>query len=189
MARPPPSIAQRSAQKLRFDHKDMDFYFAWSMSRAIYGGSDQQDCFDLIAVDLPGQGATPDLGLVFEACMGPAVAAVTDAALVRGDVDPERWIGVRNSPMRNWIKGGTSGRSWVPARSTGDRIVTPAAFLRPDLVSTPKSCHRWRLAHAFGIISRSSPPPVWNGLGCGSAVGLFLHLIHVRLLRRRAAGG
>jgi hypothetical protein len=108
MARPPPSIAQRSAQKLRFDHKDMDFYFAWSMSRAIYGGSDQQECFDLIAVDLPGQGATPDLGLVFEACMGPAMVA--------------RWAAPRTSRSAPQIS------NTIPARNSS-RVIKPIGFL------------------------------------------------------------
>lgn len=34
------AIAQRSQRKLRFNHRDMDFYFSWISGRAIYDGCD-----------------------------------------------------------------------------------------------------------------------------------------------------
>jgi pimeloyl-ACP methyl ester carboxylesterase len=37
-------IAQRSGQKLRFDHKDMDFYFSWVVGRELYDGSARGEC-------------------------------------------------------------------------------------------------------------------------------------------------
>lgn len=46
--------------------------------------------YNVLAVDLPGQGMNPNSGLVFEARMGPAVAAVVDYALTRPEIDPER---------------------------------------------------------------------------------------------------
>lgn len=38
-------IAQRSQQKLYFDHKDMDYYFSWIVGRQIYNGSEAGECF------------------------------------------------------------------------------------------------------------------------------------------------
>lgn len=46
--------------------------------------------YNLLAVDLPGQGLNPDHGLVFEARMGPAIEAVVTYALARSEVDPQR---------------------------------------------------------------------------------------------------
>lgn len=49
MATQDTSIAQRSLQKLYFDHKDMDFYLAWIIGREIYEGSDRIECMDTAA--------------------------------------------------------------------------------------------------------------------------------------------
>lgn len=38
------SIAQRSLEKIHFDHKDMDYYLSWIMGREIYDGSDREEC-------------------------------------------------------------------------------------------------------------------------------------------------
>jgi pimeloyl-ACP methyl ester carboxylesterase len=46
--------------------------------------------YNVLAVDLPGQGLTPDRGLVLEARMGPAIEAVMTYALGRAEVDPLR---------------------------------------------------------------------------------------------------
>ena len=42
-------LAQRSQEKLYFDHKDMDYYFSWILGRQIYDGSDEGECFDVAA--------------------------------------------------------------------------------------------------------------------------------------------
>jgi pimeloyl-ACP methyl ester carboxylesterase len=42
-------IAQRSQQKARFDHKDMDYYFSWVVGRQIYDGSDVGECLAVAA--------------------------------------------------------------------------------------------------------------------------------------------
>lgn len=39
------AIAQRSLQKLYFDHNDMDYYFSWIVGREIFEGSDRDECF------------------------------------------------------------------------------------------------------------------------------------------------
>lgn len=41
------SIAQRSQRRIYFDHKDMDYYFAWILGREIYEGSDRDESFDV----------------------------------------------------------------------------------------------------------------------------------------------
>jgi pimeloyl-ACP methyl ester carboxylesterase len=46
--------------------------------------------YNVLTVDLPGQGLNPDRGLVFEARMGPSIAAVITYALGRSEVDPQR---------------------------------------------------------------------------------------------------
>ena len=43
------SFAQRSREKLYFDHKDMDYYLSWVLGRQIYDGSDAGECFDVAA--------------------------------------------------------------------------------------------------------------------------------------------
>jgi alpha-beta hydrolase superfamily lysophospholipase len=43
------SIAQRSQEKLYFDHRDMDYYLSWIMGRQIYEGSDEGECFETAA--------------------------------------------------------------------------------------------------------------------------------------------
>jgi len=39
------SIAQRSLNRLYFDHQDMDYYFSWIAGRGIFEGSDRDECF------------------------------------------------------------------------------------------------------------------------------------------------
>lgn len=46
--------------------------------------------YNVIAVDLPGQGDNPTRGLYLEARMDPPVSAVIDYALTRPEIDPER---------------------------------------------------------------------------------------------------
>ncbi len=48
------AIAQRSQQKLHFDHKDMDYYFAWIVGRHIYDGSKVEECFDVASRIIDG---------------------------------------------------------------------------------------------------------------------------------------
>jgi len=48
--------------------------------------------YNVITVDLPGQGMNPDQGLYLEAKMGSAVSVLLDFALSRVEVDPERLV-------------------------------------------------------------------------------------------------
>jgi hypothetical protein len=47
MANDQTSLAQRSQEKLYFDHKDMDYYLSWLVGRQIYDGSEAIECFDV----------------------------------------------------------------------------------------------------------------------------------------------
>ena len=38
-------MTQRSQEKVRFDHRDMDFYFSWILGRQHVSGSDAGECF------------------------------------------------------------------------------------------------------------------------------------------------
>ena len=37
-------FAQRSQEKIRFDHKDMDYALSWVLGREIYDGSNREEC-------------------------------------------------------------------------------------------------------------------------------------------------
>jgi alpha-beta hydrolase superfamily lysophospholipase len=38
------AFAQRSLEKIHFDHKDMDYYLSWILGREIYDGADREEC-------------------------------------------------------------------------------------------------------------------------------------------------
>lgn len=42
-------MAQRSLQKLYFDHKDMDYYLSWMMGRQVVEGADESECLAVAA--------------------------------------------------------------------------------------------------------------------------------------------
>jgi pimeloyl-ACP methyl ester carboxylesterase len=54
------------------------------------GDAGRRHGFNVLAVDLPGQGVNPQQGLFFEARMGPSVSAVVDYALGRAEVDASK---------------------------------------------------------------------------------------------------
>lgn len=60
-----------------------DCYFMIGSAGAEHG-------YNVLTIDLPGQGMAPFNGLHFEARMGPAVKAVIDDALARPETDPDR---------------------------------------------------------------------------------------------------
>jgi pimeloyl-ACP methyl ester carboxylesterase len=43
------AFAQRSLEKVHFEHKDMDYYLSWILGREIYAGSDRQECLETAA--------------------------------------------------------------------------------------------------------------------------------------------
>lgn len=58
MAANPTSIAQRSREKLHFDHQDMDYYLSWIMGRQIYDGSEAGECLDVASRIVDGDAAS-----------------------------------------------------------------------------------------------------------------------------------
>jgi pimeloyl-ACP methyl ester carboxylesterase len=52
------AIAQRSEQKIYFDHKDMDYYLSWVMGRQIYDGSAADECLETAARIVNGDAAS-----------------------------------------------------------------------------------------------------------------------------------
>ncbi len=46
---PQTSMAQRSLQKICFNHKDMDYYLSWAIGRQVFDGSDAQECMAVAA--------------------------------------------------------------------------------------------------------------------------------------------
>jgi pimeloyl-ACP methyl ester carboxylesterase len=42
------AFAQRSLEKIHFDHKDMDYYLSWILGREIYGGSEHAECMNTV---------------------------------------------------------------------------------------------------------------------------------------------
>ena len=52
------SIAQRSQEKVYFDHRDMDFYLSWILGREIFGGSSAAECFEAAAHIVNGDAAS-----------------------------------------------------------------------------------------------------------------------------------
>ncbi|HSM72006.1 MAG TPA: alpha/beta hydrolase, partial [Anaerolineales bacterium] len=38
------AFAQRSLEKIHFDHKDMDYYLSWILGRDIHDGSNREEC-------------------------------------------------------------------------------------------------------------------------------------------------
>jgi pimeloyl-ACP methyl ester carboxylesterase len=83
MARDRESLAQRSQERLYFDHEDMDYYFSWILGREIYDGSQPTECFDTAARIVNGEAASWQRGW---ANLAPRVEDRAYSALGRGDV-------------------------------------------------------------------------------------------------------
>jgi alpha-beta hydrolase superfamily lysophospholipase len=78
------SLAQRSLEKLHFDHKDMDFYLSWIMGREIYEGSEAEACLTTAARISDGDVASWQKEWLV---LAEQVQAQAQAALKAGDKD------------------------------------------------------------------------------------------------------
>jgi pimeloyl-ACP methyl ester carboxylesterase len=87
MASDQASIAQRSLQKFRFDHKDMDYYFSWILGRQFYDGSDPDECY--AAADSIADGDASSWQIAWEA-LAETVSAQAQTALSKGDREGAR---------------------------------------------------------------------------------------------------
>jgi pimeloyl-ACP methyl ester carboxylesterase len=88
----PTAFAQRSAQKVFFNHKDMDFYLSWVLGREVYGGSDRDECMRVAAQIKDGDAAS------WQGAWGPLAdqtEAVAQAALQRGEREAARALFLR----------------------------------------------------------------------------------------------
>jgi hypothetical protein len=80
-------IAQRSREKLYFDHKDMDYYFSWILGRQVYEGSDPEECYAAAASILDGDAASWQLAWT---ALAEAVADQAEVRLGAGDREGAR---------------------------------------------------------------------------------------------------
>jgi pimeloyl-ACP methyl ester carboxylesterase len=87
MATQDTSIAQRSLQKIHFDHKDMDYYLAWIIGREIYEGSDRAECMDTAARI---KDARAESWYAEWSALAERVEAQAEAALAAGDNETAR---------------------------------------------------------------------------------------------------
>lgn len=87
MATQDTSIAQRSLQKLHFDHKDMDYYLAWIIGREIYDGSNRAECMDTAARI---KDADAESWYAEWSALAARVEAQAEAALAAGDNETSR---------------------------------------------------------------------------------------------------
>lgn len=87
MATKDTSIAQRSLQKLHFDHKDMDYYLAWIIGREIYDGSNRAECMDTAARI---KDANAESWYAEWSALAARVEAQAEAALTAGDNETAR---------------------------------------------------------------------------------------------------
>lgn len=84
---PETAFAQRSAKKVLFDHKDMDFYLSWVLGREIYDGARRDECLRVAAGIIDGDPAS------WQSAWRPLAEqaeAEARAALERGERDDAR---------------------------------------------------------------------------------------------------
>jgi hypothetical protein len=85
-------FVQRSQTKLYFDHKDMDYYLAWIVGRALYEGSDPVECFDVAARIINGDAASWQREWL---ALAQRVEAQAQTALNRGELEAARRLYLR----------------------------------------------------------------------------------------------
>jgi pimeloyl-ACP methyl ester carboxylesterase len=81
------ALAQRSTDKIHFDHKDMDYYLAWILGRRIYDGCDAGECMATAAEITDGDAAS------WQAAwrrLAEQVEQTAQAALAQGDAAAAR---------------------------------------------------------------------------------------------------
>jgi pimeloyl-ACP methyl ester carboxylesterase len=84
---PQTSMAQRSLQKLHFNHKDMDYYLSWIIGRQVFDGSDPQEC---LAVAARIQDGDPLSWQREWQALAGRVEEQAQAAACRGDLETAR---------------------------------------------------------------------------------------------------
>lgn len=87
ITQPTTAFAQRSSEKIHFEHKDMDYYLAWILGREIYEGSDRHECLET-ATRIPNA----DVQSWYRewAALAERVEAQAEAALAAGEHETAR---------------------------------------------------------------------------------------------------
>jgi pimeloyl-ACP methyl ester carboxylesterase len=76
------ALAQRSLQKIYFNHKDMDYYLSWILGREIYEGCDSKEVLEVASSITDGDPASWQQEW---AAFAPRIEAQAEDALKRGD--------------------------------------------------------------------------------------------------------
>lgn len=90
--RQPTAFAQRSAEKVFFNHKDMDYYLSWILGREVYDGSDRDECLGVATHIKDGDAAS------WQGTWRPLaeqIEAAAQAALQRGEREAARKLFLR----------------------------------------------------------------------------------------------
>lgn len=85
-------FAQRSLEKIHFDHKDMDYYLSWMMGREIYDGSDRTELLET-AKRIPN--ADVQAWHTEWSVVARRIEAQAEAALQKGDKESARKLFLR----------------------------------------------------------------------------------------------
>jgi pimeloyl-ACP methyl ester carboxylesterase len=88
------SLAQRSREKLHFEHADMDYYLSWIIGREIYAGSERGECMETAARI---QNGNIDSWQREWGALAAQVEAEADAVLKNGDSAAARGAYLRAS--------------------------------------------------------------------------------------------
>lgn len=88
------AFAQRSSEKIHFDHKDMDYYLSWMMGREIYDGSDRNELLET-AKKIPN--ANVEAWYTEWSALARRIEAQAEEALQKGDKESARKLFLRAS--------------------------------------------------------------------------------------------
>lgn len=88
------AFAQRSSEKIHFDHKDMDYYLSWMMGREIYDGSDRTELMET-AKKIPN--ADAQAWYAEWSALARRIEAQAEEALQKGDKESARKLFLRAS--------------------------------------------------------------------------------------------
>lgn len=88
------AFAQRSLEKIHFDHKDMDYYLSWILGREVYDGSEREECL-ATAARIPN--ADAESWYREWAALAKQVETQADRALEMGELETARRAYLRAS--------------------------------------------------------------------------------------------
>ncbi|HCK65079.1 MAG TPA: hypothetical protein DHW49_02335 [Anaerolineae bacterium] len=86
------AFAQRSLEKIHFDHNDMDYYLSWILGREIYDGADRAECMET-AQKIPN--ANVEAWYTEWSALAQRIESQAEEALKRGDKESARKMFLR----------------------------------------------------------------------------------------------